>query len=633
MAIHKKNIFLKFNSIFIIILLNLFIIKLSAYAAFNYRGTFVANRKTDEVQSYYILLKENKNVTFTIKKISGDECKDIFVRSIKLTSDENINTSSNKGIKYFNVPVTGIYEVSVFCNAPTNKSVSYDLNVLEENLVDILKSNNNESKNTSFLITSDEAENLEMFVPEKEIDSKKGKQKNQEEYTKAVIKSVIKQPATNEEQIKTKFDQPKQEFNNVPNYNQSYTSISSAKIIEDSDESNENSNKINNNAVIVDKQEKYTNNTLEKNTSSKTDYDVIENKLVTSVAKEDSNISNLVEHINLGQNNNNLTSKVVDAIKDDNADNNDTYYSEYSELDPDAPAVEEESSDNKISSGNLKYSGKLNLLDSIDVFSFSNEKNKSWPQSICYDDEGNLWYLDCQLCRVICFNKKGKELVQFGSKGQGKNEFGIPVSLAVFKKYVLVGDRKKNSILIFDKKGYWINSIQSDPNVGLTIYNPVAINVCNDEIWVGEARTNRILCFDKNFLYLGSFGSNDECQIDSISSIFADKNSIYILQEDGEIKKFGIMGNFISSFSTHSNYSTFLFIDENKNFWITDIELGKAICYSPKGEILFSINRNSLREILSNNTKFAPSSISINSDSKIAIADTYSKQIKIFEIK
>ena len=39
----------------------------SCLAAFEYNGTFSANRKSGEIQSYYILLNENTDVTFSIK--------------------------------------------------------------------------------------------------------------------------------------------------------------------------------------------------------------------------------------------------------------------------------------------------------------------------------------------------------------------------------------------------------------------------------------------------------------------------------------------------------------------------------------------------------------------------------------
>ena len=310
---------------------------------------------------------------------------------------------------------------------------------------------------------------------------------------------------------------------------------------------------------------------------------------------------------------------------------------DYSELDPDAPAVEDDASEFPSEPveqpKQISYNGKLKLSNSFEAYRFLGDKNKCWPKSICFDNKNNLWLLDGQLCHIICYSSKGTELLCFGKKGNARNELGIPVSLCVYKDYILVGDRQKNCIHIFNKKGDWVNAIQNDPKVGLKISNPVAISIRGDEIWVGDGSTNRVLCFDKNFSFLGSFGSSKESKINSISSISTDNEFIYILEEEGVLKKFGTMGNFISAVPTDSKYALGLFVDSRKNFWIADLEQGTVSCLSSEGKTLYSIDRKSLSGLFNESNKFAPSSVAISSSAKIAVADTYSKQIKIFEIK
>ena len=102
----------------------------SSFAAFEYNGTFSANRKPGEIQSYYILLNENTNISFSIKS-GGKDCKEVFVNSIKLSSDESVSLSSKTGIINYHIPATGIYEVSVTSSAPNNVAISYDLTVNE----------------------------------------------------------------------------------------------------------------------------------------------------------------------------------------------------------------------------------------------------------------------------------------------------------------------------------------------------------------------------------------------------------------------------------------------------------------------------------------------------------------------
>ena len=62
------------------------------------------------------------------------------------------------------------------------------------------------------------------------------------------------------------------------------------------------------------------------------------------------------------------------------------------------------------------------------------------------------------------------------------------------------------------------------------------------------------------------------------------------------------------------------------------MEQGGVYCFSAEGKNLFSIDKISLSGLFNDSNKFSPSALSISSSAKIAVADTYSKQIKIFEI-
>ena len=512
----KKNALF---TVFLAIALN----SVCCFAAFEYSGTFSANRNPNEVQSYYILLNENSNVTFSLKS-NGKDCKEVFVNSIKLSSDESVFCNSETGITNYKITTTGIYEVSVTSPVSTDKTIDYILTVSDS-------ADNLEKKDTT--------ETTNINTPEISENSKtENTQSAQNTVTEAVTTSISKE-------------------------------------IKDTDN---------------------------KDSSVKSNETLI-NPTKTQTVTTDSQ----------------------------------TVYADDEELNPDTPAVEDDSSNTLSESSiepdkKLSYNGKLTLAASFDAFKFLSDKNKSWPKAICFENN-NLWVLDGQLCRITCYNTRGTEINSFGSKGQAINQLGIPVSMALFKDFVLIGDRQKNCIHIYSKKGDWLNAIQNDPNVGLKISNPVSISIKGEEIWVGDGSTNRILCFDKNFSFLGSFGSTRDSKIESITSISTDNEYIYILEEEGILKKFGSMGNFLAAVPTDSKYAVSLLVDSNKNFWITDLEKGAVYCISDEGKTLFSIDRKKLSGLFSDSNKFAPSSIAISNSAKIAVADTYSKQIKIFEIK
>ena len=559
------------------------------FAAFDYNGTFPANRSSNEPQVYYILLNENTTVSFSFKS-EGKDCKDVFVSSIKLSSDESVFLTSKTGITTYSIPASGIYEVSVTSSAPLNKVVSYDLTV-EETEVNS-KVTNNTSINTNNTNTSN-------------------------------TNNTIADTNTN---ISI----------NTVNINQNSPSIGTAKIIDESEP--KQNNELEQTELPIETNKEIQNN----QTENKSDISLnISNQEVkeseTKIPPENNIISNVVasepvkEEIIVEE-------PIKPAIADPLGANTVAVEDEYSELDPDTPAIEDDEEEvpqqqTPVTAKSLKYKGKLELVNSFDVFRFLGDKNKCWPKAICFDSFDNIWILDGQLCRVICYDSKGKELKSFGSKGKSNYELGIPVSLTVFNNYILIGDRQKKCIHVFNKDGNWVNAIQNDPNVGLKISNPISLCIRNNELWVGDAGTQRILCFNAQLAFLGSFGSTKESKIDSISAISSDNESIFILDDEGILKKFGTMGNFISAIPTDYKFSENLFVDKNKNYWIANSEKGKVSCFSEDGKILFSIDRKSLKGIYAESDKFSPSAVTLSLSAKSAVADTYSKQIKIFEIK
>lgn len=538
-----------------------------AYSSFEYNGTFYSNRKANEVQSFYVLLNKNDNISFSFK-CNGKSSNEVIVKSIKLTSEDNIGIKSDSGVKTYKVPNSGIYEISVCSSTTIKKDIIYELTV-------------------------------DKIVEKKEENKEEKKEENKEKKEESIQKVINKE--INKENLKGDFEEvPPESIDTEKNIETKKTIEVNNKVKDDNETNEKKVNNIENTSInnikIDDKKtilEKDTNISKNNNNSQKSP--LIENKQ----NKQEEDVSIVLEEESLGPD----TVAYVD-----NSDDNDSYFK-------------------------LNYDGNLKLVKSLDAYKFIGDKNKCWPKSIIYDDNNNLWVLDAQLYKVTGFDNNSKEIISFGSKGSEKYNFGLPCSLALFKNYILVGDRQKRCVHIFDKKGNWQNSINSDPNVGLIIINPVSITIRNNEIWIADNGTNRVLCFNSNFSFLGSFGSSNESKINSITAITSDKDYIYLLEEEGSLKKFGTMGNLISEISTNLPYSSGLIVDLNDNLWITNIDSEEAICSTKDGKELFSVNKENIKDILKSKSSFSPTSIAINKKGQIAISDSSSKQILIFELR
>ena len=509
----------------------------NCFASFEYSGVFPPMRQSNEPQTYYILLNENTKVSLNLKDENGNDCKNVFVSQIKLSSDETKLIKSDTGIIDYSVPITGIYEVEVKSNADLSEAVSYTLKVDEETLQSSLTENTAESisKKETFseinLKQSDKiATSSNLLVPD--------------------ISDPIAAPNTL-----------------VTTVNTEQTIASDA----------------------VD---------TEQIEDAKTFMVTSESLSPDTIAVEESENKNTLnnEQIASGSNEITLKNSFVENIK-------------------------------------VNFDGKLELIKSIDVFDFISDKSKCWPKSVCVDDNNCIYVLDGQLNKIHCYDSNYSEIRAFGSKGKENFALGIPVSIATFQGKILVGDRQKHCIHIYDSNGNWLTAIQSNQNTGLRINNPVSICIRNNEIWVGDSGTNRILCFDSSFAFLGSFGSTNENKIESIAAISTDGNCIYILEEEGCIKRFGPMGNFEAAFATEINFGSSIFIDNEKNIWVVDTEKGLISCFANEGSLRYSLNKEKLNGLFNNSDRFAPSDIVINNSAKIIVTDTALKQVQIFDLK
>ena len=507
----------------------------NCFASFEYSGVFPSMRQSNEPQTYYILLNENTKVSLNLKDENGNDCKNIFVSQIKLSSDETKQIKSETGIIDYAVPVTGIYEVEVKSNADLAESISYILKVDEEK--------------TDVNVSEKKAESINESSPVE----------------------IVKQPenATTSSNIL------------VPVINEPVAATNTYNVL------NNKEDLIASDAVDTEQIE-----------DAKTFMVTSESLSPDTIAVEESENKNTLnnEQIASGSNEITLKNSFVENIK-------------------------------------VNFDGKLELIKSIDVFDFISDKSKCWPKSVCVDDNNCIYVLDGQLNKIHCYDSNYSEIRAFGSKGKENFALGIPVSIATFQGKILVGDRQKHCIHIYDSNGNWLSAIQSNQNTGLRINNPVSICIRNNEIWVGDSGTNRILCFDSSFAFLGSFGSTNENKIESIAAISTDGNCIYILEEEGCIKRFGPMGNFEAAFATEINFGSSIFIDNEKNIWVVDTEKGLISCFANEGSLRYSLNKEKLNGLFNNSDRFAPSDIVINNSAKIIVTDTASKQVQIFDLK
>jgi len=177
--------------------------------------------------------------------------------------------------------------------------------------------------------------------------------------------------------------------------------------------------------------------------------------------------------------------------------------------------------------------------------------NFNRPADVAWDADGNIYVADGEgNSRVAKFDKNGRYLKSWGSRGTAPGQFNIVHTIAVDAKgLVYVGDRGNNRIQVFDGEGTFKTSFL---NVGA----PWAICVTN-----GPTQ------------YLFSSNSNPTNSMDN--------GEIYKMTLDGKILgKFGTAGKLIKEFgSVHQmdcRSETELYVGEITNWRVQKLTLRAA---------------------------------------------------------
>jgi sugar lactone lactonase YvrE len=141
-------------------------------------------------------------------------------------------------------------------------------------------------------------------------------------------------------------------------------------------------------------------------------------------------------------------------------------------------------------------------LGELDVAG-SDDKHFGRPTDIAWLPDGTFFISDGYAnTRVVKFDKNGKFLMAWGTRGTGPGEFNTVHSIAVDqKRRVYVADRRNRRVQVFDENGRFVD-LWPDIN------DPTHIAISGDQhLWVADSTTNKFLKYDSNGKLLYSWGT------------------------------------------------------------------------------------------------------------------------------
>ncbi|MCC6915270.1 MAG: 6-bladed beta-propeller [Rhodospirillaceae bacterium] len=144
------------------------------------------------------------------------------------------------------------------------------------------------------------------------------------------------------------------------------------------------------------------------------------------------------------------------------------------------------------------------------------------PSSLAFLPDGSFLVADGYVNgRVAKFDKDGKYISEFGSKGSGPGQFDLVHSLAIDAKgRIYAADRRNHRIQVFDASGKFVEEWK---NVG----SPTRLFVSQDQyLWMSDADYERMAKFDLDgqlVTYWGAIGGNPG-EVDNLHNFDVDKD-------------------------------------------------------------------------------------------------------------
>jgi DNA-binding beta-propeller fold protein YncE len=123
------------------------------------------------------------------------------------------------------------------------------------------------------------------------------------------------------------------------------------------------------------------------------------------------------------------------------------------------------------------------------------------PTDVAFTPTGDFYITDGYgNTRVLKFDRAGKLLKQWGTKGKGDGEFNLPHAVVVDPKgRVYVGDRENNRVQIFDADGKYLDQWKESGA-------PYGLFLNGDRLFVADGRAGWVRVLGADGKSLGRFG-------------------------------------------------------------------------------------------------------------------------------
>jgi sugar lactone lactonase YvrE len=133
----------------------------------------------------------------------------------------------------------------------------------------------------------------------------------------------------------------------------------------------------------------------------------------------------------------------------------------------------------------------------------NDDRHFSGPTDIAWLPDGTFFVTDGYVnTRVVKFDKAGKFVKTWGTKGNGPGQFNLPHAIDIDRqRRLFVADRANGRVQIFDENGKYLDEWDN-------IREPFHLIVSPDQhVWVSDGATNKFLQYSPEGRLLSSWGT------------------------------------------------------------------------------------------------------------------------------
>lgn len=200
-----------------------------------------------------------------------------------------------------------------------------------------------------------------------------------------------------------------------------------------------------------------------------------------------------------------------------------------------------------------------------------------------------------------------------------------------------VSDSVLGRILVFDKEGEYLSSIDKTSESALKRPTGLSFNPVMKVVYVVDTLENKVHAFDPAGNAVLSFGERgtEKGRFNYPTHIFWAGDRIYVTDAlNFRVQIFDLSGNFISSFGRHGDGSgdfampKGIAVDKTGTIYVVDNLFDNIQLFNDHGEFLLTIGGRGTGQ----GEFWLPSGIFIDANDKLYLCDTFNQRIQVFQL-